>query len=78
MFDLLSIQEDQAAAAQGWELAYVYDQGRKQMRPQVLALPGHFKHAEAASAFVVDQARLRNELAIKAIRLVVHHAKGKK
>jgi hypothetical protein len=77
MFDLLSVQEDQHAATQGWELAYVYDIGRKQMRPQILALRPHFKNAEDAAAFVVNQARQRNDLAIKAIRMVVHHAKGK-
>ena len=77
MFDLLSIQEDQHAAAQGWELAYVYDLRRRTMRPQILALRPHFNNAEQASTFVINEARNRNDLALKAIRLVVHHAKGK-
>ena len=68
MYDLLSLEEDVAAAAAGWGVHDVYDLKAGKWRVMVLGLP----HAEAASRRVVEQARHGSKLAQKALTLVLH------
>ncbi len=63
---LLTIEEDAAAAAQGWSLSHVYDLATEKWRVQVYGLPS----CELAGQFVVNQARMGSALGIKALRLV--------
>lgn len=79
MRDLLTAEEDAAAAVSGWGLHDVYDLKTHRWRVMVLGRP----NAEAASRVVVEQARQGSAIAIKALRLVVKGvaskpAKGKK
>ncbi len=67
MLDLLTIEEDKAAAAQGWQLCHVWDLETCKNRVMVLASPS----AEAAGQFVVNQARMGNALAQKALSLIM-------
>ncbi len=72
MYDLLSIEEDTRAAAQGWCIEYVFD--CKSDRLNVVILPINFvkplHNSYAAAALVVSQARDGNALAVKALRLL--------
>lgn len=73
MFDLLTIEEDAAAAAQGWTLNHVYDLEAARWRVMTLGSP----HAEAAGQFVVNRARMGDALAQKALGLVMNSNQGK-
>ena len=68
MHDLLTIEEDKIAAAQGWGLYHVYDMVVNQWVIRILP-------AEAATA-VVALARNNQPLPLKALRLMTHY-KGK-
>ena len=68
MNDLLSIEEDKQAAAQGWGLHHVYDMAVNQWGIRILP-------AEAATQ-VVNMARAGQALPLKAIRLMTNY-KGK-
>lgn len=68
MHDLLTPEEDTAAAAAGWGVFDVYDLQAGKWRVMVLGAP----HAEAASRRAVDQARMGSQLAQKALGLVMH------
>ena len=71
MFDLLTIEEDQAAAALGWSLEYVYDIKTKRWSVQIFPV--------AMTTNVVGLARTGHPLAIKALRLMATPVtKGKK
>lgn len=79
MRDLLTAEEDAAAAQDGWGLHDVYDLSAQRWRVMVLGTP----NAETASRRVVERARQGSAIAIKALRLVVKGvpakpAKGKK
>lgn len=80
MYDLLTIEEDQEAAASGWSLEYVYDikSGRwvVQILPLLFIKPFHY--ADAMATQVVGMARLGNPLALKALRLVAAPVTRKK
>jgi hypothetical protein len=68
MNDLLTIEEDKQAAAQGWGVHHVYDLDTKQWGIRILP-------AEAATQ-VVNMARAGQALSLKAIRLMTNY-KGK-
>lgn len=79
MRDLLTAEEDAAAALDGWGLHDVYDLSAQRWRVMVLGTP----NAETASRRVVERARQGSAIALKALRLVVKGvaskpAKGKK
>ena len=73
MHDLLTIEEDKEAAAQGWSLAHVYDLATARWRVMVLGMPS----AEAVGQQVVALARMGNPVAQKALGLVMKSNKGK-
>jgi hypothetical protein len=63
MYDLLTPEEDTAAALRGWQLSYVYD-----MRPNkwiVMVVP------PTAARSVLDAARQMCPLSLKAVRLAM-------
>lgn len=64
--ELLTPEEAAQAAAQGWSLSHVYDLASSKWRVMVYALPC----CEKAGLFVVNQARMGNPVAIKALRLI--------
>lgn len=71
--ELLTPDEDVLALSQGWSLSHVYDLESSKWRVQVYGTPS----SEMAGAFVVNQARAGNQLAIKALRLVqASHQQG--
>ena len=80
MFDLLSVEEDQAAAAHGWQLCLVYDLATSRWLNQVLPYDVRFTGAAHASAAVIEQAKSGSALALKALRLVMqgHQPRKKK
>lgn len=78
MFELLTTNERDRAASQGWLLSWVYDLTTKKALVDVLAtgeIP-KVRHAEAARNQVVAQARAGDPLAIKALRLTVQSRQG--
>jgi hypothetical protein len=77
MFDLLSIEEDKLAAAQGWGVFYVYDLSIAKYSVRILALSLPHPHSEAAGIFVVGRARFGDPLAQKALKLLMHGAPKK-
>ena len=70
MHDLLTVEEDKAAAAQGWVLAHVYDMEVKQWVVRILPA--------TAVPQVVALAKTGNALALKALRILAHGPEGKK
>ena len=72
MYDLLTVEEDKAAALLGWAVQYVFDLQRKKWTVQIF--PGELGTA------VVNMARQGDALAIKTLRLVANPVirKGKK
>jgi hypothetical protein len=68
MHDLLTIEEDKVAAAQGWGLHHVYDMAVDQWVIRILP-------AQATEA-VINLARANHPLPLKALRLMTHY-KGK-
>lgn len=70
MRDLLTAEEDVAAAKAGWGLYDVYDPDARRWRVMVLGSP----NAETASRAVIEQARGGSSLAVKALRLIVKSA----
>ena len=80
MLDLLTTDEDNEAAAQGWALAYVYDAASKKLAVRLIPSFTHarVKTAETATRVVVELARLKNDqLAARALRLVMAGMKPK-
>lgn len=67
MHDLLTIEEDKAAAAQGWSVEYVYDLGTDRW---IVAITGS-PTPHTALQGVYTRARQGDSLAIKALKLVV-------
>lgn len=76
--DLLTVEEANEAAGQGWGVYDVYDQATDKWRVMVLGSP----NAEAATRGVIARAKTGSLLAQKALRLVmagvVRRPKGKK
>lgn len=70
--ELLTILESTEAAAQGWSLHHVYDLGTSRWRVMVLGSPS----AEVAGQRVIAAARMGNQLAQKALSLVMNSNKG--
>jgi len=64
MFDLLTLKEDAQAKAQGWGLYHVYDAGKGLWHVGILP--------RDAAPKVIELAKNRDELAIKALRLIAH------
>lgn len=64
MHDLLTIEEDKAAAAQGWGVYHIYDMAVDQWVIRVLPV--------GAQPNVVIQAKAGNPLAVKALRILMH------
>ena len=64
---MLTPLETADAQAQGWSLNHVYDLATEKWRVMVLGMPS----AELAGQFVVNQARMGNPLAQKALRFVM-------
>lgn len=74
MSDLLSIEEDKAAAKQGWGLHHVYDQDVDQWVVRVLPITFRppLPDAKTAGAYVVNLARSGDGLAQKALQILMH------
>ena len=70
MHDLMTPEEDKAAAAQGWALCHVYELEAQKWVVRVLPA--------GAASVVVNLAKEGNSLAVKALRLVMHGPEGKK
>ena len=70
MFDLLTLDEDKQAAASGWTLQYVYDDKTSRWTVQVFPI--------AMTVNVIHQARIGNQLALKALRFVAAPVTRKK
>ncbi len=64
MLDLLTLEEDKAAAEQGWGLYHVYELSMQKWVVRVMPTE--------AAPIVVAQAKSGSPLAIKALRLAVH------
>ena len=65
MHDLLTLEEDQIAAAQGWGLHHVYELELKQWVIRILPA--------TAATHVVTLARNNQALPLKALRLMTHY-----
>lgn len=76
---MLDAVETQQAAAMGWELREVYDLKTKRMELAVMPLSLENNSAPATFNFVVDLAKRRNAIAIKALSLIAQYnmSKGK-
>lgn len=72
MNDLMTPDEDKAAALQGWSLEHVYDMEADRWRVMVLGQPS----AEAAGEAVVSRARMGDTLAQKALGLIMKSNQG--
>jgi hypothetical protein len=72
MNDLMTPDEDKAAALQGWSLEHVYDMEADRWRVMVLGMPS----AEAAGEAVVNRARMGDTLAQKALSLIMKSNQG--
>lgn len=70
MFDLLSVEEDKAAAAQGWGIHHVYELEAQKWVVRVLPVE--------AAPVVVNLAKAGDRLALKALRILTHGPEGKK
>lgn len=70
--ELLTIDEDKAAAAQGWSLNHVFDLELDKWRVMVLGHPS----AEIAGQAVVHLARQGSPLAQKALGLIMKSNQG--
>lgn len=64
MLDLLTIEEDKVAAAQGWGVYHIYDMAVDQWAVRVLPV--------TAQPNIIILAKQGNSLAVKALRLVMH------
>lgn len=64
MFDLLSAEEDKAAAAQGWGIHHVYELEAQKWVVRVLPVE--------AAPVVVNLAKAGDRLALKALRILTH------
>jgi len=74
-YELLTIEEAAAAAAQNWQLSHIYDLKTNKWAVGVYGQP----NCEVAAQFVVNQARMGSQLAIKALRLIqASHTGAKK
>ncbi len=66
-------KDNQAAIAQGWFLADIWDSGRRRMEYEISAVTGahiSFKTDESARAFVLTRVQAGDKLAEKAARCV--------
>lgn len=81
-FDLLTEDETQRAAKDGWLVGYVYDLRTLRWAVQVLPVrfAKPFTNASLAASHVVQQARQGSPLATKALQLVMasHSTKARK
>lgn len=64
MLDLLTIEEDKLAAAQGWALCHVYDMAVDQWVIRVLPV--------TAQPNIIILAKAGDSLAVKALRILMH------
>lgn len=71
MNDLLTNQEQQHAAAQGWHACHVYDVAAARWRVEVLPTNHPTASAVEAQAHVYQLARAGDKVAIRALQLVV-------
>ena len=74
MIDLLTVEEDKQAAAEGWRVGYVYDLKTDRWTVQIfpLAFVKPFAFADAMAAHVVGLARMGHPIALKAVRFVAN------
>lgn len=70
MHDLLTVEEDKVAAAQGWGIFHVYDHPRWGIRILSQGLMPPHNNSEAAGAHVVALARSGQPTAQKALKLL--------
>lgn len=75
--ELLQTHEAAEARSQGWLLTQVFDPHSRRLTPQILPVSFGvpFKHARAATAWVVTRARGNDPLALKALRIVMQENK---
>lgn len=82
MYDLLTTEEDKAAAALGWTVQYVFDLERGRWTVQILPkdFAPPFDRTDLVTSMVVGMARQGDKLSIKALRLIAKPLtkKGKK
>ena len=73
-FDLMTPDEDKAAASQGWGLHHVFDLDTSKWVIRVLSqgLSEPHNHSEGASLHVVNLARQGQPVAQKALKLLMH------
>lgn len=79
MNDLLTNDEISHAEKQGWQLCHVYDQGTAKWLVEVLPAKGSaVRSARAVQAVVLNFARNRDAVALRAMSLVMNsHAPQK-
>lgn len=78
MFDLTK-EERAEAAAQGWGLFHIYDMEKSRWHVNVLPLSfGEHNTVAKAQAHVINQARARHPLSIKALQLMAQYNSGAK
>lgn len=81
MFDLLTTEEDEAAAKQGWQLTYVFDPRTKRTAPEILPSWTHpkVKTKDVATRVAVAMAHGKNDpVAKRAVQLVMRKPTGAK
>jgi hypothetical protein len=77
MHDLLTDEETTHAAAQGWLLSWVYDLRTRRLTADILPVtPG--QGTQAAIQFVVNKAKQRDAVALRALQLVTSSRQGSK
>lgn len=69
---MLTPEEATIARAQGWAVCEVWDSKTKRLQPAVLPteFKAPFKNARQTLSFVVQQAKMNDRVALKALRLV--------
>ena len=72
MTDLLTTEESEQAAQQGWQLCYVFDQDRSRWIVEVLPTAEHrVKSARFMQTVVLNLARSKDPVALRAMALVM-------
>lgn len=70
---MLDAVETQQAAAMGWELREVYDLKTNRMELAVLPLSLENNSAPATYRYVVEMAKRRNAVALRALNLIAQY-----
>lgn len=80
MLDLLTIEEDEQAAKQGWLLSHVFDQSTSRWLVEILPTRSNekVKSARLMQTIVLNLARNKDPVALRAMSLVMaSHAPAK-